>query len=314
MARALFDLSATSAAFESGELSYSKARELTRVATPQTEKRLLHYAIPATAHQVENHCRKLRNAERDTSTADANRLHANRYLSRSPHSDGSVTISAELPRESAELVLKALELAVKELDAEEDRFEGEAPSGDEELLSTGGVEETLQMRQADALVHLAKSFLAGGTDNSDGTKKSVSTADQYQVTVHVDEEVLRKAPTENSKSDLPCETIRRLCCDGSVVAVTKDDKGNPLNLSRKHRVVQPALRRALLARDKCCRYPGCTHEKWLDAHHVVHWANGGETSLENTILLCSKHHRLLHEGGFRIKKGPDNEWSFLRST
>ncbi|MBE9537933.1 MAG: DUF222 domain-containing protein [Proteobacteria bacterium] len=67
---------------------------------------------------------------------------------------------------------------------------------------------------------------------------------------------------------MPCETVRRLCCDSGVVVVTQDKKGNPLNVSRKHRVVQPPLKRALLARDKTCRFPGCTHEKWLDAQSL----------------------------------------------
>ena len=83
-----------------------------------------------------------------------------------------------------------------------------------------------------------------------------------------------------------------------------------LNLSRKHRLVQPALRRALEARDRGCRFPWCSHERWLDAHHVVHWADGGETSLGNTLLLCSRHHRLLHEGGFAIRADANGEWQF----
>ncbi|MBE9537934.1 MAG: DUF222 domain-containing protein [Proteobacteria bacterium] len=114
VANALFDLTATSLAFQKGDLSYSKARSLTRIATPKTEEALLEYAIPATALQVEDHCRELRNVQRDNSTVDANRLHQQRYLSRSLHGDGSMTISVELPRESGELVMKALELALKE--------------------------------------------------------------------------------------------------------------------------------------------------------------------------------------------------------
>ncbi len=112
VANALFDLTATSQAFQRGDLSYSKARELTRLATPLNEQKLLDYAIPATASQVENHCRELRNVQRDVSTADANRLHRQRYLSRSLHGDGSMTISVELPRESGDLVMKALEMAL----------------------------------------------------------------------------------------------------------------------------------------------------------------------------------------------------------
>ena len=301
VANALFDLTATSLAFQKGDLSYSKARALTRIATPHNEKHLLDYAIPATALQVEDHCRELRNVQRDASTVDANRLHQQRYLSRLVHGDGSMTISVELPKESGDLVMKALELALRDFDIAADTFAGE--------VSFPHTEDSHLARQADALVQMAKGYLAGGAGGKD---KTSSTADHYQVMIHVDEEVLRQAPTQKSKSDLPCETIRRLCCDSGVVVVAQDKKGNPLNVSRKHRVVQPPLKRALLARDKCCRFPGCTHEKWLDAHHVKHWADGGETSLANTMLLCSKHHRLLHEGGFQIKKDATGTWQFKR--
>ena len=252
VANALFDLPQTAGAMRSGSLSYSKARALTRIATPDTEQGLLEYAIPATAQQVDDHCRRLRNVQRDLSGEDARRLHNSRQLTRSLHGDGSMTISVELSRESGELVMKALEMALSLLESDERGPESDVPD-----------EETLQQKQADALVAVARGFLAGG----EGQRNC--TADHYQVVVHVDEKALRGEPDENSKSDLPIETVRRLCCDGGLVPVTEDGKGNPLNLGRKHRVVQPALKRALLARDKCCRYPGCTHEKWLDAHHVV---------------------------------------------
>ena len=191
-------------------------------------------------------------------------------------------------------------------DTETQIAELEKALADIELEEVPGEDESLQAQQADALVQVAQSYLAGCSE------KSSCTADHYQVMVHVDEEALRGEPKEGSESDLPIETVRRLCCDGAVVAVKEDEKGNPLRLSRKHRVVQPALKRALLARDKCCRYAGCNHEKWLDAHHVVHWADGGETNLDNTVLLCSKHHRLLHEGAFSIRSAREGEFEFRR--
>ena len=193
-------------------------RSLSRVATPANEETLLDYAAHATAQQVDDHCRQLRNVQREISTGDAERLHRQRYLSISSHADGTVTISVELPAETGELVRKALEMAQSEMETD--------GINSDEVPSVG--KESMFAKQADALLH----------------------------------------------------------------------------------VVQPALKRALLARDKCCRFPGCSHKKWLDAHHVEHWADGGETSLENTVLLCSKHHRLLHEGNFQIKPGPDGEWHF----
>ena len=156
-------------------------------------------------------------------------------------------------------------------------------------------------RQADALVAVARGYLSG----TGGEKRAKS--DNYQVVVHVDAAALQD---KGGKSDLPVESVRRIACDADLVAVTRDAKGNLLNLGRKHRVVSPQLKRALLARDKCCTYPSCSHEQFLEAHHVMHWADGGETSLENAMLICNRHHRLLHEGGFTIHKNFAGEWYF----
>lgn len=289
VANMLFDLPQTATAFQKGDLSFSKAKSLTRVATPLNEEHLLDFALKATASQVDKHCQNLRNVQRETSTRNANRLHEQRYLSWLAHSDGSVTLSVELPKESADLVIKAIEMSVSD-----DPRGGHPPRGGCDLFQ----------QQADALVEMARSVLGGGEDNKS------CTADHYQVTVHVDEKALAGAPDENSKSDLPIETVRRLCCDSSLVAATDDGQGNTKDVSRKHRVVHPSLRRKLISRDKGCRFPGCSHEKWLDAHHVVHWADGGETTADNLVMLCSKHHRLLHEGGFEIKPGAKGEWHF----
>ncbi len=297
VANALFDLPKISGAFQKGDLSYSKARYLSRIATPTTEEHLLDFALKATAVQVDRHCMELRNVQRHASTQDANRLHENRYLSCSPHSDGSVTLSVELPKETAALVMKALEMAVLQLETK-DVYEGEEDNAPCDLLQ----------QQADALVEVARSYLAGGSDGKS------CTADHYQVTVHVDENALRGALDENSKSDLPIETVRRLCCDSSLLVATDDKNGKTKDISRKHRVVHPSLRRKVMSRDRGCRFPGCTHEKWFTAHHVVHWADGGETTAENLVMLCSKHHRLLHEGGFEIKPGAGGQWHFRNAS
>jgi hypothetical protein len=307
VAKALLDLPLTSDAFKKGDLSYSKIRAMSRVATPTTEEQLVEFALMATASQVERHCMDLRNVQRQVSTQDANRAHGSRYLSCTPHSDGSVTLSVELPKETADLMLKALEMAASRLanedvDGEDALGEGNAPRG------TSVKAAALLQQQADALVEIAKSYLTGG-----GNEKSCTT-DHYQVIVHVDEKALRGKPDTESKSDLPIETVRRLCCDGNLVPVTEDENHNPLNVGRKQRVIPLALKRALLARDKCCRFPGCTHERWLHAHHVEHWADGGETSLANIMMLCSRHHRLLHEGGFEIKPGANGEWHFRNAS
>ncbi len=291
VASALFDLPRISRAFASGELSYSKVRSLSRVATPHNEAQLLEYAQQATAEQVQRRCQQMHNADRAASTRDVNEIHRGRFLRRSVDGSGRMTISIELTEEAGALVMAALERAMAEADASRD-------------ASTAEDEASFPARQADALVDMARAYLAGDS------AKTASPADHYQVVVHVDEAALRAEPVEGARSDLPIESVRRLCCDAGVVVVTEDDKGNPLDLGRKHRVVQPALRRALIARDRHCCYPGCAHTRWLEAHHVMHWIDGGKTNLDNTLLLCSAHHRRLHEGGFRIKTNHTGEWYF----
>lgn len=288
VAHALLDLPQCSRAMEEGRLSFCKARAVTRLATPLNEKELLDFAESRPTSVVEDYCRHRRNAQRRESTDEVNRIHRNRYLS-CIHDENRSVIHAELTREAAELVMKAIEIAM-----ETDRSDGHLDE-----------EENFFARQADALVDLARSYLDGGTD------KASSTADRYQVMIHIDEAVLRG---ETGKSDLPVESVRRLLCDGSVVPIIEDENGDPLNVGRKHRIVTTSQRRALQARDKECRYPGCSHTKWLQSHHVVNWADGGETNLGNTLLLCSKHHHLLHEGGYEIRKDYRGNWYFVTST
>ena len=95
--------------------------------------------------------------------------------------------------------------------------------------------------------------------------------------------------------ELPIESVKRLCCDGHAVILGEDENGEPLNIGRKTRTVPTAIKRALMARDKSCAFPGCHHTRFVDAHHIQHWSAGGETSLDNLMLLCSQHHKLVHE-------------------
>ncbi len=118
-----------------------------------------------------------------------------------------------------------------------------------------------------------------------------------EVTVQVDAATLAG---HNQDTGLSAETSRRLLCDAGIVPMVVDSAGTPLNVGRKTRVISTALRRALLARDQHCQYPGCTHARFVEAHHVTHWVDGGETSLANVRLLCSRHHVLLHEGRFSM--------------
>jgi hypothetical protein len=110
---------------------------------------------------------------------------------------------------------------------------------------------------------------------------------------------------------IPAETVRRLSCDASLIRVLEDAQGQPLDVGRKTRSIPPAIRRALNTRDGGCRFPGCTHQRYLDAHHIEHWADGGQTKLQNLLTLCRWQHRLVHEGEVLIETQADGGCRFL---
>jgi hypothetical protein len=127
------------------------------------------------------------------------------------------------------------------------------------------------------------------------------------VTVMVDVDGLRGEPVTTSELDhvgpVSPEAARRLACDASLMRVVMAGRSEPLDVGRRTPVVPSAMRRAVIVRDRHCRFPGCDRpHTWCDAHHVVHWADGGPTAAKNLLLLCRKHHRKTHErGGFRVE-------------
>jgi len=96
------------------------------------------------------------------------------------------------------------------------------------------------------------------------------------------------------------------------VVIVENEDGEPLSVGRKTRTVPTAIKRALRARDKGCSFPGCHHKRFVDAHHIQHWSAGGETSLDNLMLLCSRYHRLVHGRGFCIERDFQDRWFFKR--
>jgi hypothetical protein len=136
------------------------------------------------------------------------------------------------------------------------------------------------------------------------------------VVVHADAETLRERSAGRCHVEhgpaVPAESVRRLTCDASVVPVLETEEGEVLDVGRKTRTIPAAIRRALNLRDPGCCFPGCTHRRYLDAHHVKHWIDGGETKLSNLLSLCRTHHRLVHEGGITISVRDEGGWRFVR--
>ena len=163
-----------------------------------------------------------------------------------------------------------------------------------------------EVRRADGLAILAERFLSVPPLSDEG----LSTADRYQLTVHASAEALPELG--NIDADDPphiehgpvvaAETLRRFACDAAIVRILETGDGEPLDVGRKTRVISPALQRALKRRDRGCRFPGCANTRFVDGHHIKHWADGGATRLDNLVLLCRHHHRLLHEGGYYLVK------------
>jgi len=278
VARALKDLPRTSAAMERGELSYSKARALTRVADPESERRLLDVALNATAAQVERLVAGWAWLDRvplDRAAGDeAQAPRPSCRLHLAPDAaTGLWRIHGQLEPEVALVLERALAMAAEAV------FRG----------SPGGEIPPLPERKAEALGLLAEAALRAGVEVEG--RRTTGRADRFQVMLHVSAETPADPQVDSG-----------LTCDASRVQVTHAPDGSILEVGRRTRIVPPALRRALEVRDGGCAHPHCTN-RICDAHHVVAWEDGGATSLENLVLLCRRHHRAVHRGELGVEVG-----------
>jgi len=295
VARALPKLPLIGAAFARGEVSYSKVRAVTRVATPETEARLLKFARCGTAAHVEQLVRAWRRVDRNAENHEAEQRHRSRSLHVYQDEDGMFVIRGRLTPEVGAVVRRALTAACDRTSAE---IQVNAP---------GQHVPTMGQRQADALGMIAEAALHHDLDPG-------APGDRYQVVLHVDAPVLAdpNQPGQSVLEDGPyssAENARRLACDGSRVIMTHDAEGRVVEVGARTRTIPPALRRVLQHRDRGCRFPGCG-SRFTQGHHITHWANGGPTTLSNLALLCRRHHRAVHEEGFQVERLPDGELEF----
>ena len=326
--RALARLPHIDAAFRDGVLSYSKVRAITRVATRESEAVLLDIAGGSSAAQLESLVRtheRIGADERERVRSEERRS-LNWY-----YEDGMVVITAAVPAERGALVIQALKKVVDARKDEREAYyqalledgsdtaapaeeahgpgdvsaETERPVVDEPLGATGlpaGLEfglSSTEQRYADALVGVAEHYLANGPGKRGKRYEVVLTIGRNELAgqtnaggacYHVDRDW-----------GIDEEDARQIACDADITEFVQDARGNLLNYERRQRIVPARLLRALKLRDhNRCRFPGCAHQRYVEAHHVEHWIDGGETRLDNLVLLCSAHHRLLHHGAFRI--------------
>lgn len=299
-AHALEQLPKIVAAMAAGRVSYAKARAMTRVADAANEDYLLDIALHGTAQHVEKTVRAYRRAKESQELSREAQQQRRQCLWLFTEPDGSIRIHGRVPAEFGELFRKALQLA-----------EDSLPIPKNVSAETSSEEDRRRnaKRPVEALGLLAESFLANGPQD-------VSGADRQQIVIHIDAQTLKhdhegRCEFEHGPS-LAAETVRRLACDASLIAMIEDEQGEPLNVGRKTRTIPPGIRRALNSRDKGCRFPGCSFTRYVDGHHIRHWVHGGETKLSNLVSLCRFHHRLVHEGKVAIQRLDDGAFRFVR--
>jgi hypothetical protein len=265
-ATALREMPQVRDAFGRGELSYSKVRALTRVTgmTEHAERELLDFAKIATAAQVDRTVAAYRMVERNEKQPREEPELRDAYVR--TNDDGTAMLVVPLAADEVVEVRAALDAARKELCDTND------PAG-------------ASLRSA--VLHLARTYR-----EPDRHQQPVNA-----IVVHSDANVTLGIDAAHGKA-IGIEALRRIACDSVVRHINAKSEHDA---GRARRTVNRAQRRALARRDgDQCRFPGCSHRHYLQAHHVKHWADGGGTDLANLVLLCPFHHRLVHDGGWRI--------------
>ena len=331
VAHALTDLPATTDAFTAGRLSYAKARAITRVATPSTEHDLVEIALEAPAAHLDRLVAGLRRA---TTLADDNDIAAKAEHRHRWDDDGTLVLTVRLAPEDGAAYLTALYATRDALDERRHpnhpyspAGEFDQPDGSDEPTPLADVESAKPPRRAaDASaepapaanvvppVSLVDAFVAMADAAREHLPTAGPTGSTVEVVVHVDADILTSSDAD---PDVPTnlgldncrmhegpgimpQVARQLACDAGIVLAAHGPQGEVLDLGQRVRRPNAAIRRALWIRDGGCVHPGCGRRRRLHAHHVVHWAHRGPTSLNNLVLLCRFHHRALHRGQFDI--------------
>ncbi|MEX0874864.1 MAG: DUF222 domain-containing protein [Actinomycetota bacterium] len=283
-ARALHTLPQTAEAFGEGRLSWDQTRELTRFATPDKDEELAREAPGWSAADLKRRAV----TERSLSKDEANQTYRERYLRlRWDEAARTLRIWGQVSDSDGAVVEKALT-----------RIAQQAPP--EANSDTYNFERSC----ADALVQLASIRLGADPD-----------VDRATIVAHVDAKALESGEgighLENG-IPLHAEQVRRLACDGRLQPLVENGGRRPFGVGRASRKLPVWLLRHVKDRDGGCRFPGCTYDRWLHAHHIRHWASGGPTDSENLVMLCGYHHRLVHDGGWVMKAHDDRTLEFIR--
>jgi hypothetical protein len=251
-----------------------------------TEDDLLQRARESSAGRLWHYCMRLRHALDPEGVAQEQRVAVEeRRLQFSVWEDGSLLISGRLDPIGGAAVRTALEPLAQPMGQGDDRC--------------------LEHRQADAFVELATHSLDAGL-----VPQHASQRPHLQVTTTLETlQALPGSPAADMEFSTPISavTVQRLACDSNVARVVFGPDSVVVDVGRAVRVVSGATRRALNARDQHCQWPGCERTaSWSAAHHLVHWTQGGRTDLSNLLLLCHRHHWMVHEGGWKLARSDDD--------
>ena len=274
------DMPATMNAMSSGEIGYAHVATMGRTAVEVggafDEAKLLPLAKAYTPGKFFHKCVHYRHAvDAAGFNRDQEELREGRYLRLNTAQDGCLVISGLLDPAGGAVVRAALEPLAARSGQHDDRTRGQRYADALEDLAGGGKPAELQVT---ATIETLKG-MAGAAGGEMEFSIPLSSA-----------------------------TVQRVACDCSVTRVLLGEDSAVIDVGRSKRLVDGALRKALAVRDKHCQWPGCERPaSWCDGHHLVHWIDGGETNLENCVLLCKRHHRMVHEGGWQLIKTDDGE-------
>jgi hypothetical protein len=274
-----------------GNLSVDQIDPLLSIARPQTDEALARKAQGWSVAQCSRYARHTKLLRAAQGHGSPPKTEKERFFSMRQLSDGGWSLSGHLEEESGAMVCNALSQLAQHT--------GPDPHT--------GVYDSWGERMAEALVDL----VSAGSQAVDPALPSI--------VVHIEGSVLDKskigiAQLEGAKDGtglLSREAAERLSCDALWQVLTEDDQGTPVNLGRRRRSAPHWLRSLLMCRDGCCRFPGCQAVRFLHAHHMEHWSQGGGTDPENMVLICSRHHKFLHEGHWHIEGKPSEQLFFV---
>lgn len=335
VARALRRMPITREAFGVGELTFSKVREITRVADKVDqddldEAGLVEFARACTASQLARTVSGWR-AAKGTSRERRSRQRVSWVI----QDDGNVHLTAVLPPEEGQSVIAAIQAAT---DANTDA----EPEPGQEQESAKAREQLVHQRKVEALAEIANHYLASRPEDRSGEDRTMVVIEVSAAALADAEAGKEASGQDDAGSDDPgrsrgnvaepfkipkCRVrggaaleaadAQRALCDSTVLGMIIDRKGMPLAVGREERLVTRHQRRALMVRDGCCQFPGCGRTRHLKAHHRISWLHGGNTDLENLILLCQFHHTRVHEDQITIDvcnaPGCRIPWRFVRA-